>query len=78
MESLYNFGAISPVLVIIIFVWSLIWKGLALWRAAKNSQRNWFLVMLVVNTAGIIEIAYLFIFAKNKMKLKEFKFWETK
>lgn len=78
MNSLYNFGQLSPVVVTILLIWSLIWKGLALWRAAKNNQRNWFIVMLVINTAGILEIAYLFFFAKNKMKLNEFKFWELK
>ena len=78
MNSLYNFGQLSPVVVTILLIWSLIWKGFALWRAAKNNQRNWFIVMLVINTAGILEIAYLFFFAKNKMKLSEFKFWEFK
>ena len=78
MNSLYNFENVSPVVVTIILVWSLVWKGLALWKAAKNDQRNWFLVMLIINTVGILEIVYLFFFAKKKMKLNEFKFWESK
>lgn len=51
---------------------------MALWRAAKFGQRNWFIVILIVNAVGILEIIYLFGFAKTKMKLSELKFWEKK
>ncbi len=78
MNGLYAFTQISPVLLFVLFLWSLVWKGLALWRAVKNDQRNWFVVMLVVSTMGILEIAYLFFFAKKKMKLKELMFWQSK
>jgi hypothetical protein len=62
----------------VLYVWSLLWKGLALWRAGKLGQRNWFVGIIVLNTAGILEIAYLFFFAKKKMTLGELKFWEKK
>jgi len=75
------FGALSqipPLLVFTIFLWSLLWKGLALWRASKLGQRNWFIVILIVaNTLGILELVYLFGFAKKKMKVEELKFWEA-
>lgn len=76
MNNLGQLPAIPPVALFVIFVWSLLWKGLALWNAAKNSQRNWFMIMLVLNTIGILEIVYLFAFAKKKMKLSDLKFWE--
>lgn len=44
----------------------LILKGFAMWRAAKNNQRNWFVVLLFLNTIGILPILYLTIFAKKK------------
>lgn len=50
-------------------IWSLIWKGLALWRAAKEENKGWFIALLIFNTAGILEIAYLFFFAKEKLTL---------
>jgi hypothetical protein len=63
-------------LVYLLFIWSLIWKGLALWRAAKQSQRNWFVVLILpFNTAGILEIVYLFRFSKKRMTLNEIKTW---
>lgn len=51
-----------------VLVWSLIWKGLALWRAAKNNSKPWFVVILVVNTVGILEIIYYFFFSKPHKK----------
>jgi hypothetical protein len=48
-------------------IWSLFWKGLALWHAARRGQYWWFLILLVVNTLGILEIVYLFFVAKLKV-----------
>jgi methionyl-tRNA synthetase len=55
----------APFLVIIIF-WSLFWKGLALWHSARRREPVWFIIMLLVNTIGILEIVYLFGVAKLK------------
>ncbi|KKU46991.1 MAG: hypothetical protein UX66_C0028G0001 [Parcubacteria group bacterium GW2011_GWF2_46_8] len=46
-------------------IWSLIWKGFALWRASRNNQRNWFIALLVLNTMGILEMVYLFWISKK-------------
>ena len=78
VNGLYGLPQISPVLLFVLFLWSLLWKGMALWRASKNDQKNWFVVMLVVNTIGILELVYLFYFAKKRMKLSELKFWDSK
>jgi len=51
-------------------IWSIIWKGFALWRAAQDESKTWFIVMLVANTVGILEILYIFVFSKQK-KAKE-------
>ena len=47
-----------------LLIWSLIWKGMALWRSARNGQKYWFIALLIVNTVGILEIIYLKFFAK--------------
>ena len=46
-------------LFLVLIIWSLIWKGLALWRAAKRNDKAWYVIMLLVNLAGLIEIIYL-------------------
>jgi len=42
-----------------LMLWSLAWKGLALWHAAKRDEKWWFIGLLVVNTVGILEMCYL-------------------
>lgn len=54
----------------IVGIWSLIWKGFALWRAGRQNQMIWFIVLLIVNTIGILEILYLFIFSKMGRRTK--------
>jgi len=71
-----NFNpGIPTALLYVLFAWSIIWKGLALWHAARFDQRNWFVVILVINTVGILDIIFLFFFAKKKFTLKQLKFW---
>jgi hypothetical protein len=53
---------VIPILV----VWTSPWKGVALWKAARNKQIVWFIVLLVVNTLAILEIIYIFAFSKKK------------
>lgn len=71
-----QFSSISPIAndpllfaaLILVTIWSLIWKGLALWKAAKNSDKVWYVLLLIVNTMGILEIVYYFYFSKKKEK----------
>jgi hypothetical protein len=65
----------NPLLVFILLIWSIIWKGFGLWRASRQEQRNWFIAMLVVSTFGLLEIIYLFFFSRKKLTLKEMKSW---
>ena len=68
-ETLTSLGLF---LFIVLLMWSTIWKGFALWRAVKNNHLVWFIVLLIVNTAGILEIIYLLFFGK-KVKKKAVK-----
>ena len=46
-------------LIAVIAVWEMIWKGFALWRASKNNHQNWFIALIVINSLGILPIIYL-------------------
>ena len=46
-------------LIILITIVDLILRGMALWRSARAGQSVWFVVMLIVNTAGILPVIYL-------------------
>ena len=65
LDSLILNPALLPV-IIVLLIWSMIWKGIALWKAGRNNQLAWFVVMLIVNTVGILEIIYLAFFQKKK------------
>ncbi|MFH1780598.1 MAG: DUF5652 family protein [Candidatus Nealsonbacteria bacterium] len=51
-----------------LLLWVLPWKGVALWKAAKNGQKKWFIALLVVNTMALLEIIYIFYFSKKREK----------
>jgi methionyl-tRNA synthetase len=56
---------LSPKILLLILTWTLPWKGVALWRAAKNSHQKWFIAILILNTLAILEIVYLFYFNRK-------------
>ncbi len=55
-----------PAIIIPLVLWSIVWKGLALYKAARNEQKGWFVALLLINTAGILEIIYLLFFSEVK------------
>ena len=75
MHSLINPYFVAPLglpnnvffaVLAVIAIWTLVWKGLALWHAGRNNQKVWFVILLIVNTVGILEILYLAFGRKNK------------
>ncbi|MCR4326392.1 MAG: DUF5652 family protein [Candidatus Roizmanbacteria bacterium] len=67
MASGTFFGLPSYVFMIIT-LWELVWKSMALWRAARNNQLYWFIALLLLNTLGILPILYLYVFSKKGKK----------
>ncbi|MFA7049547.1 MAG: DUF5652 family protein [Patescibacteria group bacterium] len=63
-----EFGFI--VFLSILIIWTIPWKGVALWKSAKNDHKWWFVAMLLINSLAILEIVYIFGFSKNKKVLK--------
>lgn len=58
------FGPSNGALLGLLIVWSLAWKGMALWKAARAGHKPWFVALLILNTAGILDILYLYVFSK--------------
>ena len=59
------FGGVLGFFLIPVMIWSLVWKGWALWKAVKNNSPVWFVILLVLNTLGILDILYIFVFGKG-------------
>ena len=58
----------NPYLSLAVTLWILVWKGIALWKSARHNQKWWFIALLVINTLGLLEILYIFIFSKLDQK----------
>ncbi len=63
-----NIGNGFFILIGVISLWEIIWKGFALWHSARDKHKTWFILILILNTAGILPIIYLLTHKKNKNK----------
>ena len=52
--------------ILLLLLWSLIWKSWALWVAGTNREKKWFIFFCLFNTAGLIEILYIYYKKKKK------------
>ena len=68
--GLDTFG--GPIVLAIVVIWVLFWKGFSLWHSARNGQNYWFIALLVVNSIGLLGIVYLFFFRKDRKKIDIF------
>ncbi|MDO8601929.1 MAG: DUF5652 family protein [bacterium] len=69
-----SFGLTFPgglPLLSLLIIWSLAWKGMALWKAARAGSSPWFVALLVINTLGILEILYIYVFSKKMSAISE-------
>lgn len=64
VTSMYSWMAWA---IPLILLWTMPWKGVALWRTARNKHIAWFVVLFLVNTLAILEIIYIFAFSKKKL-----------
>lgn len=72
INILSNLSGLNPLVIVLGIIWTLIWKGFALWRAASLRQKYWFLAIFLINTLGLLEIIYLFLVSgKYKVKVVE-------
>jgi len=66
MENIGTFIAGLGSLFFLLIVWAGVWKAIALWKAARNNHLGWFIALCVVNTLGILEILYIYIWGKKQ------------
>ena len=67
--SFTSIAMIWSLLIPLALVWSMAWKGIALWKAGRNEDLAWFIIlfiMLVVPLLGILDIIYIFAFSRKK------------
>ena len=62
---MWNFICEIPTWVWPLALWDAMWKIIALWKSAKNKHWRWFVVILILNTVGILPIIYLIKYRKK-------------
>lgn len=52
-------------LILLLILWELVWKAIALWKAARNNHLAWYICVLIFNTIGILPIVYILLQRKK-------------
>ena len=65
--------ALILTILMIVAIWDLVWKAIAMWKSARNNQLVWFIFIIIINSAGILPIIYLLFFSKKKEIQKSMK-----
>lgn len=58
----------QTMLLLLVVLWTIPWKGYAMWKAARLNKPYWFWALLVINTLGALEITYIFFVSKQQGK----------
>lgn len=66
MTLIQNLENISDTQLLVLLIWTVIWKGIALWKCGRNNQIRWFIAILILNTVGLLPIAYILWFQKKQ------------
>ena len=59
--------------IVLLLLWGYVWKAIALWYAARRDQIVWFILLVILNTVGILEIIYIFAVAPRHPDLAAFR-----
>lgn len=65
MDFLKLLQNMNPWVLTLVAIWSVAWKGWALWRAARLRHVVCYIVLLVLNLLGIPEIIYIYVTRKQ-------------
>jgi len=49
------------ILMVVLAIWDLCWKLVALWKSARNGHVAWFVCLGIINTLGILPIIYILV-----------------
>ena len=62
-------GKLTPCmwLILLLVLWDMTWKVVAMWKSARNNQLTWFICIVIFNTIGILPIIYILLDFKKKL-----------
>lgn len=62
-----TYAWLLPVLIILI-IWEVTWKLIALWKAGRNNHLAWFICIAIINTVGVLPIVYILMHGNKRAK----------
>ena len=63
---------IVPWYILPVYLWSVTWGAVALWKSSKNNQLDWFVILFILTiipTLGILQIIYINWFQEEPKKV---------
>jgi hypothetical protein len=69
-EKMLSMTPLEITLVVTLLFWTIVWKGIALWIAAQENRKVWFIAILILNTFGIVELIFIFFLSKKGKQVK--------
>lgn len=57
-------------LMLPLVIFDLALRAVSLWKSARNNQLYWFIALAIINSAGILPIAYLLFFQQKRKNKK--------
>jgi len=73
LSALLGISTKALYFLFLIMVWEGVWKLVAMWKSARKKSVIWFILLAIINTAGILSILYIFVFSELKSKEKPVK-----
>ncbi|HBB44100.1 MAG: Membrane protein [Parcubacteria group bacterium GW2011_GWA1_44_13] len=58
-------------ILVVVALWTIPWKGYALWKSARKNSVWWFIALLLINTLGILEMIYIFYISEKEKRIGE-------
>ncbi|MFC1682407.1 DUF5652 family protein [Nanoarchaeota archaeon] len=68
-QSLGISETLVSIILAIVFLWTIVWKLLGLWKSARNGALVWFIIIAIFNTIGILPILYIYVFSKRSKEV---------
>lgn len=57
----------NNIIWVLVIIWDVVWRGIAMWRTAQQKKKIWFVVLLLINSVGILPLIYLLFIEKGEV-----------
>lgn len=62
---------IAWILLLLVMIWSYLWKAIAFWKAARRDHVGWYVFLALAPPFGLLEMIYVFWIAPHHPELDQ-------